>query len=89
MTRYGDLAGIRAASADPAAGFAPGLRAKLTAAAEYLDAAPEVVRVVRDVPLPEFDSTMPRTPADPDRFDALARQWGLVNPSQRLVDALG
>jgi 5'-3' exonuclease len=88
VSRYGSLAGIRAALADPAAGFAPGLRTKLAAASAYLAVAPEVVEVVRDIPLPPVKSALPAVPADPDRLLALAEAWGLASPVRRLVDAL-
>jgi 5'-3' exonuclease len=88
VTRYGDLAGIRAALDDPQAGFAPGLRTTLVGAASYLDVAPAVVRVARDVPLPELDGSLPRPPADPDRLLELASTWNLAGATRRLVDAL-
>lgn len=89
VTRYGDLAAIVAALDDPRAGFAPGLRGALAAARDYLAAAPAVVRVARDVPLPALDPTLPDAPADPDRLLALAERWNLAGPCRRLVDALG
>jgi 5'-3' exonuclease len=88
VSRYGSLAGILAAMDDPAAGFAPGLRAKLAAAADYLAVAPPVVRVVRDVPLPKLETALPGAPADPDRLLALAEQWNLAGACRRLVDAM-
>lgn len=88
VTRYGDLAAVVAALDDPSCGFAPGLRAKLAAARDYLAVAPQVVRVVRDIPLPALDPAAPRSPADPDRLLALAEQWNLAGPCDRLVTAL-
>ncbi|MBO4210093.1 5'-3' exonuclease [Micromonospora echinofusca] len=88
VTRYGGVAEIVAALDDPDAGFAPGLRTKLTAARDYLAVAPQVVRVARDVPLPELDTALPKAPTDPDRLLALAEQWNLASPCRRLVDAL-
>jgi 5'-3' exonuclease len=88
VARYGSLTAIVAALADRNAGFAPGLRAKLAAATAYLEVAPTVVRVARDVPLPELDSRLPGAPADPDRLLALAETWNLAGPCRRLVDAL-
>jgi 5'-3' exonuclease len=88
VARYGDLAAVVAALDDPAAGFAPGLRGKLAAARDYLAVAPTVVRVARDVPLPELDPRLPATPADPDRLLALAETWNLAGPCRRLVEAL-
>jgi hypothetical protein len=88
VARYGDLAGIRAALAQPDAGFPPGTRTKLAAAADYLDVAPEVVRVSREVLLPALDTTLPDAPADPDRLLSLASTWNLAGPTKRLVDAI-
>jgi len=88
VDRYGDLAGILAATGDAKAGFAPGLRAKLAAAGDYLAKAPPVVRVARDIALPELPGMLPDTPADPDRLLDLAAKWNLAGPTKRLVDAI-
>jgi 5'-3' exonuclease len=88
IDRYGSLAGIRAALDDPGAGFAPGLRAKLLAAAGYLDVAPEVVRVVRDAPVPDLDPALPTEPADAQQLLKLAEEWNLAGPAKRLIDTL-
>ena len=88
VARYGSLAAIVAAVGDPTAGFAPGVRGKLAAAADYLAVAPKVVRVARDVPLPAFDPTLPAAPADPERLLSLAETWNLAGPCRRLVDAI-
>ncbi|MGS2615725.1 5'-3' exonuclease [Micromonospora sp. LZ34] len=88
VTRYGDIAGILAALDDPDSGFAPGLRAKLAAAQDYLAVAPKVVRVALDVPLPELPTDLPTAPADPERLLELAQRWNLAGSARRLVDAL-
>jgi 5'-3' exonuclease len=88
VSRYGDLSGMVAAMADPEAGFAPGLRGRLQAASDYLAVAPQVVRVARDVPLPPFEASAPRAPADPERLLALAQRWNLAGSCERLVNAL-
>jgi 5'-3' exonuclease len=88
VARYGGVEAIIAALHDPAAGFAPGVRAKLLAAQDYLAAALPVCRVARDVPLPDFDPTMPTAPAHPDELLALAQRWNLAGSARRLVDAL-
>jgi 5'-3' exonuclease len=87
VSRYGGVDGIVAAAADPQADFAPGLRTKLLAAADYLAVAPQVVRVARDIALPKLDTTLPRAPRDSDAVLALAEQWGLAGAVRRLVDA--
>jgi 5'-3' exonuclease len=88
IERYGDLGGILAALDDPGSGFAPGLRAKLGAARDYLAVAPKVVRVARDVPLPALPTALPPAPAEPDRLLELAERWNLANSCRRLTDAL-
>jgi hypothetical protein len=85
--RYHGVAGIMDALRDEDADFAPGLRTKLLAASAYLAVAPQVVRVARDVKLPELDTTLPAAPRDGDRVIALAEQWGLAGAVRRLVDA--
>lgn len=54
----------------------------------FLAVAPRVVRVARDVPLPELPATTPAAPADPEQLEQLAETWGLAGPCRRLVDAL-
>jgi hypothetical protein len=88
VARYGSLAAMVAALDDPAAGFAPGLRTKLTAAADYLKVAPTVVRVARDVVLPPLDPTLPTAPKEPEKLIELAQTWGVAGAVRRLVDAL-
>jgi 5'-3' exonuclease len=88
VTRYGSLAGILAAVTDPSAGFAPGLRSKLVAAADYLAVAPTVVQVARGVPLPALDPDLPAAPRDPQRLGELTEQWGLAGAVRRLTEAL-
>ncbi|MEU8024055.1 MULTISPECIES: 5'-3' exonuclease [Micromonospora] len=88
VDRYGGVAGILAALDDPGSGFAPGLRARLDAARDYLAVAPTVVRVALDVPLSELPTALPQAPADPDRLLELAERWNLAGSCRRLVDAL-
>ncbi|MCU0300367.1 MAG: 5'-3' exonuclease [Candidatus Nanopelagicales bacterium] len=87
LTRFGDLAALRAVLADGDAGIRPGIAAALRSADDYLVRAEAVVRVA-DVPLPEVDGRLPATPQDPDRLAALAQRWNLESPTARLVDAL-
>jgi 5'-3' exonuclease len=88
LASYGDLAGIRAAAADPAAAMSPGLRAKLVAAADYLEVAPKVVAVARDVPLDRTGTALPHAPAHPDRLAELAERFNLASPVERVTQAL-
>jgi hypothetical protein len=69
-------------------GFPAGARAKLEAAREYLAVAPAVTRVVRDLPVPELDDALPRTPRAPERLVALSDRWGLDSPLDRMLAAL-
>jgi 5'-3' exonuclease len=89
LLAYGDLSGIRAAAADPASGLAPGPRGKIKAAADYLDVAPTVVAVARDLELGTPDATLATAPKDPEALAALAERWGLSSPVQRLTGVLG
>ncbi|MFE1359273.1 MULTISPECIES: 5'-3' exonuclease [Streptomyces] len=88
LERFGDLTGILTALDDPMAKITRSQRAKLEAALPYLAVAPTVVRVATEVPLPEHDDTLPRTPRDPAALDALAGRWGLGSALERLLTAL-
>ncbi|GGO68171.1 5'-3' exonuclease [Nocardioides deserti] len=88
LGRHGDMAGIRAAALDPESGMGPGPRAKLKAAADYLEVAPRVVAVARDIDLDRSGTALPRTPRDPERLAALAEQWALTSPVERLTAVL-
>jgi len=89
LQQYGSLDAIRAAALDESSALGKGMRVKLTAAADYLDAALPVVRVATDAPVElSLPDTLPATPADPDRLDTLAQQWGLDRPVTALRAAL-
>ncbi|WP_299054978.1 5'-3' exonuclease H3TH domain-containing protein [uncultured Nocardioides sp.] len=88
LGRFGDLPAIRAAAADPAADLGPGPRGKVKAAADYLDVAPQVVAVRRDLDLAGHDLRLPSSPADPDAFAALTERWGLGSSAERLLETL-
>jgi 5'-3' exonuclease len=89
VTRFGSLAGIEAALGTGAPdGFPSGARAKLLAAADYLAAAPGVVRVRLDVPVPDHDPTLPAKPADPDALVELSERYGLDSSLNRVLAAL-
>lgn len=60
----------------------------LSAAADYLRAAPLVVRVRQDVPLPALAADVPPVPADPERLVELSDRWGLDAPLQRVLAAM-
>ncbi|MEU8244533.1 5'-3' exonuclease [Actinoplanes missouriensis] len=88
IERYGGVEQILAALDDPSSGFAPGVRLKLDAAREYLAKALPVCKVALDVPLPDFDPALPKSPRDGDALLALAERWNLAGAARRLVDAL-
>ncbi|WP_432109090.1 5'-3' exonuclease [Streptomyces sp. AA1529] len=88
LAEHGDLAGIRAAAADPVSRLTPAQRGKFQEAADYLDVAPTVVRVARDVDLPDADLTLPRGPRDPELLEQLAERWGLGGSLRRLLEVL-
>ncbi|QLD12892.1 5'-3' exonuclease [Microbacterium oleivorans] len=86
LAAHGDLDGIVAA-AERGDGMTAGVRAKITAAAEYLAVAPRVVNVVRDLPLAPVDGRI--RPVDQDALDELATRWGLGASATRAAASLG
>ncbi|MFI7127028.1 5'-3' exonuclease H3TH domain-containing protein [Nonomuraea sp. NPDC050153] len=90
ITRFGSLdALLQALDAGVTDGFPAGSRTKLAAARDYLRAAPAVVEVASDAPLPDTDLTLPAKPRDPEALVALADRHGLDGPLNRLLDVLG
>ncbi|MCF6377713.1 5'-3' exonuclease [Nocardioides KLBMP 9356] len=88
LNRFGTIDAVVAAASDPDSDMGPGPRGKIKQALDYLDVAPEVVAVRRDLDLGSPDLTRPRTPADPDAVVALDERWGLGSSAVRLVEAL-
>ncbi len=88
VSAHGDLPAILAAAEDPASGMSPAVRRKLREATAYLAVAPQVVQVVCDLPVPDFDCSLPAVPKDPQGLIALADRWGLESPLNRLLNAL-
>nr|WP_218974232.1 5'-3' exonuclease [Streptomyces sp. NP160] len=104
LRRHGDLLGVLQAALDGDSSVTPAQRRRLAEAADYLDVAPRVVRVLRDGEAvePFGDDTAGVDAADvptPDldstssRLDeaavtALAERWGARSPAERLVAAL-
>jgi 5'-3' exonuclease len=87
VTRFGGLAGLMEAVAAGSTALAPGQRAKLAAAADYLAVAPAVVDVALDVPVPELDDALPDRPADIDALSELADRFGLRSSINRVLTA--
>jgi 5'-3' exonuclease len=88
LGRFDHVDGIRAAALDPDSDLAPGPRRKILDAADYLEVAPKVVAVARDIDLGKPDLALPRTPVDPEALMRLAETWGLSTPIARLVETL-
>jgi 5'-3' exonuclease len=89
VTRFGSLAAIQEAlAAGDTDGFPAGSRTKLAAATDYLAAAPGVVRVRLDVPVPAHDATLPAKPADPDALVELSERYALDSSLNRVLAAL-
>lgn len=92
LARHGDLAGLRAAAADPGAALAPGVRKKLQDGAGYLDAAEVVVRVATGCVTAQqaaaLDDGVPLTPRDPEALMELSQRWNLDSSLARVVEAL-
>ncbi|NUP00961.1 MAG: 5'-3' exonuclease, partial [Nonomuraea sp.] len=67
ITRFGTLDALLAALDEGVTeGFPAGSRTRLAAARDYLAAAPAVVEVASDAPLPAADLTLPAKPRDPE-----------------------
>jgi 5'-3' exonuclease len=88
LNRFGTIDAVVEAAGDPDSDMGPGPRGKIKAASDYLDVAPRVVAVRRDLDLGAPDLTRPRTPADHDTVLALDERWGLGSSAVRLVEAL-
>jgi 5'-3' exonuclease len=88
LQRFDTMAGLREAAEDPDSNIAPSPRKKIREAADYLEVAPTVVAVARDLDVGKPDLTLPLTPDDPDALVRLSEQWNLESPIARLVETL-
>ena len=88
LQRFGDIAGLRAAAADPDSNIAPSPRRNILAAGDYPEIAARVTRVARDLDLGQRDLTLPLSPVDPEALVKLSDLWNLESPIARLVDTL-
>lgn len=89
LLQYGSVANLRAAALDPESALAKGVRGKLAAAADYLDAALPVVRVAVDAPVDlSGPDKLPATPHDPDRLASLADELNIGASIGRLTTAM-
>lgn len=85
--RYGDIPAIRSAARDTRSDMSPSVRRRLVEADAYLAAAPDVVQVRLDVPVPPIDPTLPSSPAEPEAVIALADRYNLESPLNRVLNA--
>ncbi|OBH42458.1 5'-3' exonuclease [Mycobacterium mantenii] len=90
LAQYGSLERILAAAHDPKSKMAKGVRTKLLAALDYIEAAGQVVRVATDAPVTfSTDSDeLPLVAADPRRTAKLASELGVGSSIARLQKAL-
>jgi 5'-3' exonuclease len=92
LLKYGTLENLLEAAADPHGGLSSPVRAKLDAAADYLVAAPAVVRLVRNLDLPSLEEAgaqlHPVTGEVRAELERLATEWNLGGSVMRLLDAL-
>jgi 5'-3' exonuclease len=90
LVQYQDLEGIIAAALDPTSPMSPAVRTRLANAAAYLEVAPPVVAVVRDLDLGDVDARI--HPLDDQTLAAvrtLSSTWGLGGSMERVLSALG
>lgn len=93
LARYGDLLGVLEAVASGEKHLSATQRRRLLEAADYLDVAPRVVRVLRDADVP----ALPPAPGeghlgdgvDRDALTALADRWGVRSSVARVLEAFG
>jgi 5'-3' exonuclease len=92
LAEYGSLVSVRDAAKDADSGLSGSVRSKLTAASDYLDVAPKVVRVVRDLELPTPSEAgarlTPVTGTKRDELESLSKDWNLGGSVTRLLAAL-
>ena len=89
LGEYGTLDALLAAAQDPDSSLAAPVRSKLARAAEYLSAAPDVVRVVRNLDVPGVNEAgaqlKPVTGDARAELERLGTDWNLGGSVQRLL----
>jgi 5'-3' exonuclease len=88
VTRFGAVEQIVAAAQAKVGGFPAGAAAKVLAAADYLAAAPAVVRGRTDAPVPQLADELPRQPTDPAALVELADRYGIDSSVNRVLNAI-
>ncbi len=76
IATYGDLGVAALGGGRRRPGLKGAQRARLEAASAYLDAAPVVVAVARDAPVPDVDLRLPTDVADVRLLSEVASTWG-------------
>jgi len=88
VNTFGGIAGLKAAAAEDGSDLPERQRKAITEAADYLDRAVKTSTVVADVDVPLVDATLPKSPKDPERVEALAAQWGVASALTRFHEAV-
>ena len=89
VSKFGTAEAILAAARSGSDnGFPAGARAKVLAAAAYLERAPAVVRVVCDIDLPAIDDRLPAKAKDAAQLLELSDRWSLEGALNRVLNAL-
>jgi len=92
LLKHGTLERLLAAAEDPDGGVSGPVQAKLAAAAAYLEAAPAVVRLVRNLELPTLDEAgallQPVAGGPRAELEQLTTDWNLGGSVRRLLAAL-
>jgi 5'-3' exonuclease len=88
LTRFGDLDGVLDAARDGGSGLSAGQAAKLRNGEEYARRAITAVEVVRDLPLPDVDTSVGLSDTQREAGEALAEQHGLGGSMDRVLKAL-
>jgi 5'-3' exonuclease len=92
LAEYGSLSSVREAAADADGELSASVRSKITAASDYLDVAPTVVTVVRDLDLPTPAQAGALLQPVPEtsrvELEKLSSEWNLGGSVTRLLAAL-
>lgn len=89
ITQFGSFEDLVAAARAESPDLPVKTRTRLNEAAEYLDAAPTVVRVTADAPVElSGPDAVPAGAVDESRVRELAARWNLGGSATRLLDAL-
>jgi 5'-3' exonuclease len=88
VNTFGGIAGLKAAAAEDGSDLPERQRKAITEASDYLDRAVRASTVVADVDVPVIDATLPKSPKDPERVEALAAKWGVASALARFHEAI-